>query len=452
MLVVTPLSPAAVDYYFRGQGAGRWVGHGSAALGLAGEVRRRHLGRVLQGCDPADGRFMPARKPARRRAGWDLTLAAPKSLSLLAALASAGDQVAAAHRAAVDEVVDDLERRLLSVMRSAVPGGLAPTVGAVAASFEHLGNGAGEPHLHSHLLLCNLGRDDRGRWSSLSSTWWTERRGLGAVYQLGLRYHLHALGLELDWRLRGDGLADIAGVPRTAVRSTSGRSRAAAADRGAFRHQVDGRTSGIRAAGTIRTRATSPPPSWLERATAAGFGPAEADRLMDRRQHRSAHRRPASIDLDRAVTVWLMSRRSSFRGADVLVALAACASRGAVSPTGGSLGRAVLPIQPSLAAGVLHYRPVDDRAGAGRRSAAGRKGRTQAPGQLQSSRPRAPVAPYAGCSRAESPCRFLRLRLDGPTCWRTPRSSPPARQSGRRRDWTWPWRRPALRPSCGGGS
>ena len=79
---------AAAPYYFNGQGLGQWVGAGSLALGLTGDVGRRDLTSVLRGCHPGDGRFLPVRKPARRRAGWDLTLAAPKSVSLLAAMAT----------------------------------------------------------------------------------------------------------------------------------------------------------------------------------------------------------------------------------------------------------------------------------------------------------------------------------------------------------------------------
>ena len=93
------------------------MGQGSDLLGLEGHVEYHDLARLLRGCHPESGRFLPAWKPARRRAGWDLTLAAPKSVSLLAALAAGGDEVTAAHRAAVHDVVDEVER-LLTVRRA----------------------------------------------------------------------------------------------------------------------------------------------------------------------------------------------------------------------------------------------------------------------------------------------------------------------------------------------
>ena len=100
-----------------------------------------------------------------------MILAAPKSVSLLAALADGGrSTIAAAHDAAVHDVVEDFERRLLKLRRSAAPGGLASAAGVVAAGFGHGANHSGEPHLHTHLLLCNLGRDDGGVWSSIDSS------------------------------------------------------------------------------------------------------------------------------------------------------------------------------------------------------------------------------------------------------------------------------------------
>ena len=218
------------------------------------------LVRVLRGCHPDHGGFLPPCRPARRRAGWDLTLAAPKSLSLLAASTTAGgEEIKDAHRAAVHGVVHQLEDRYLTG-RSA---GSAPPVGVVAACFDHWTNATAEPHLHSHLLLGNLTCDPRGVWSAVGHSWWTGRRALGAVYQLGLRYHLRAAGLALDWRLHPDGLGDLADVPRAAVRTSSGRSRAAAVDRAAFRADGgSGRTYAIRSGATIQSRPSSPSQEW----------------------------------------------------------------------------------------------------------------------------------------------------------------------------------------------
>jgi conjugative relaxase-like TrwC/TraI family protein len=338
VLIVYPVGPAAAAYYFQGQGAGRWVGRGAECLGMSGSVQRRQLSALLRGCDPGDRRFLPAWKPARRRSGWDLTLGAPKSLSLLGALAEgAGDAVAAAHGAAVDKTVVHFERRLLRLRRSGAPGGVVPSDGVVAAAFDHRVNASGEPHLHTHLLLMNLGRSADGTWSAIDPGWWTQRRSLAAVYQLGLRHQLAAAGLRLDWRTREDGLADLADVPRAAVRSASSRSRAAVAARAAYADPGGGRRAGIRAIATARTRISAPAQPWEARATASGFGSAEASRVaVSGRARTGLECRNSRSDgefldagLGKAVTARLASQRSSFRYSDVLVALAACLPAGA---------------------------------------------------------------------------------------------------------------------------
>jgi conjugative relaxase-like TrwC/TraI family protein len=230
VLLLTPIGPAAGRYYFQGQGPGRWVGAGTGMLELTGEVEHRQLTSLLRGRDPRDGRFLPACKPARRRSGWDFTLAAPKSVSLLSALADeVTGSITRAHRSAVDEVLADFERRLLRLRRAGVPRGVVRSEGAVSAAFEHGVNASGEPHLHTHLLVMNLGRGADGVWSAIDSGWWPARHSIAAVYRLGLRHQLGAYDLHLDWRTRPDGLCDLADVPRAAVRSASSRSWSVAA-------------------------------------------------------------------------------------------------------------------------------------------------------------------------------------------------------------------------------
>jgi conjugative relaxase-like TrwC/TraI family protein len=328
VLITIPLTPSAVDYYFRGQAAGRWIGRGTAGLGLAGPVARRDLAALLRGCDPGDGHFLPACKPARRRAGWDLTLAAPKSISVLAALAvNDGAALTGAHAAAVAEVVEHFELRLLAGRRGPMSASRqVPPEGLVGAAFQHRVNAAADPHLHTHLIVCNLGRSPEGVWSALQSSWWTQRASVGAIYQMSLRHHLQAEGLSLPWRLRHDGFAEVVGVPRSVLRATSSRGRAAAADGAAFGARSAGRTVGIRMTAMAQSRSAA---GWRPGATvegAAGFGPEEAARILS--ETRAPAARLERRGLEQAVSARLASQRSTFRTADVLVALAACTPGG----------------------------------------------------------------------------------------------------------------------------
>jgi conjugative relaxase-like TrwC/TraI family protein len=336
VLLLTPIGPSAGRYYFQGQGPGRWTGAGIGALGVTGVVEQRQLTALLRGCDPRDGRFLPAWKPARRRSGWDFTLAAPKSVSLLAALADGvSELVTRAQRTAVDEVLADFERRLLRLRRSDAPQGRVASEGAVAAAFEHSVNASGEPHVHTHLLVMNLGRGLDGVWSAIDGRWWPARQSIAALYQLGLRHQLGELGLALDWRTRPDGLGDLADVPRAAVRSASSRSWSVAAAERVAAEAGGGRRSGLRANATVRSRQTASRQPWEERAERNGFGPTQATRVARAARVAAAGRRyadpavgPNGGPLVRAVTSHLAARRSSFRQSDVLVALSSCAPEG----------------------------------------------------------------------------------------------------------------------------
>src|SRR6202034_4121290 len=96
-------------------------------------------------------------------------------------------------------------------------GGLVATSGLVAARYSHQVNAAGEPHLHTHVLLANVVRSGDGRWSALDgSGLWLNRRAVAALYHLALRQQLLAAGLRPDWVIRPDGAAAIAGVARRA--------------------------------------------------------------------------------------------------------------------------------------------------------------------------------------------------------------------------------------------
>ncbi len=316
MLVVRPIGPTSAPYYFRGQGPGRWLGRAAPLLDLGGAVTRRDLTAVLLGRRPRDSVYLPGRRPARRRAGWDLTFAAPKSLSLLSATVVDGsDALVDAHRKAVSDVFSHVESRHLAAARKAAPGGRLAIDGAVAAEFQHTSNAAAEPHLHSHVLMANLGVLAGEEWTALSgSDWWPARRSLAAIYQLALRHYLQVGGWDLDWRLRADGLADLADVPRAAIRASSYQGRAAAS------------------MGRSRSRQLARPRPWQRSTARAGF---RAEEAIPRPTPDPADRSPAGSAglasdprLPTLVEHRLISARSTFRGTDVLVALAACCPAG----------------------------------------------------------------------------------------------------------------------------
>lgn len=76
------------DYYLgSGEAPGFWAGRNSGTLGLAGEVDADDLRALLDGDDPVSGARL-ARTRKGRTPGFDLTFSAPKSVSILHALAT----------------------------------------------------------------------------------------------------------------------------------------------------------------------------------------------------------------------------------------------------------------------------------------------------------------------------------------------------------------------------
>lgn len=339
MLVVTRLGEAAARYYATDP-TGAWWGAGCAPLGLVGRVDPDDLDAVLRGRRPG-GEPLPLHRSPHRRGGWDLVLAAPKSVSLLAAVAeTSGPVVAAAHDRAVVEALDWLQDQACFARRR---GGRVAGEGMVAAFFSHRFSAGGDPHLHTHVLLANVVRTPDGVWSALDATpIWLERKALGAVYHLGLRQHLLAGGLRPVWDLHPDGTADVAGVPRAAVEAASRRRR-----------QIQARLLEAPTEATARARRTimattrvgAPSAGqWREAVAGAGFGAAQAAAL-ESEASASARRaaagpvptrtgeRPttADIQLAGAVLDCLAARRSTFGPGDVMAALAAVHADGATA-------------------------------------------------------------------------------------------------------------------------
>lgn len=217
-----PLSTPLTRYYMEdGTPPGRWLGAGVAALGK-GEIQvgdrvSEHQLQLLvgTGCDPITGDQLglafPAYKSQEKRieerivaldqtltpgakgeavaqivaeetaqstrravAGFDSTFSIPKSASVLWAVADAGVQalIAEAHHRAVAEVVAFMEREVAATRTGATAGDGAvaqvDVTGLIATAFDHFDSRAGDPHLHTHVVISNKAKTVLdGKWRSL---------------------------------------------------------------------------------------------------------------------------------------------------------------------------------------------------------------------------------------------------------------------------------------------
>ena len=190
---IRSLSTPLTRYYSaHGTPPGRWMGDGLRGLArgrvAAGdEVTESQLQLLIgQGRDPVTGIALGRAYPVygnasdpttvRRRAvaGYDFTFSIPKSASVLWGIANAPTQacIVRAHHEAVAEAVAFLEREAARTRTgiSARDGAAAQVgvAGLIATAFDHFDSRAGDPHLHTHVVISNKVQTLLdGKWRSL---------------------------------------------------------------------------------------------------------------------------------------------------------------------------------------------------------------------------------------------------------------------------------------------
>lgn len=328
------------DYYlFSGEAPGRWVGGGCGNVGLAGRVEADTFTAVLDGRDPRTGDALGKRWATSKLPGFDLTFSAPKSVSVLWALGD--DELQArlrdAHDHAVDAALGYLERTASHARRGHAGVDQIGTSGFLAAAFRHRTSRAGDPNVHTHVVVANRVRAEDGRWSALDGrALYRQARTAGTLYQSQLRHELRDLGLS--WNVASTGVAEIDGVPRQVRREFSQR-----------RHEIERQlaergNSSARAAqvATLQTRKAKDygvqvetlVDDWQRRATELGFDRETIEQLLhEGREHAlPAQERAADYAGIRDALLsptGLTERASAFRERDALRAVAIAMKAGA---------------------------------------------------------------------------------------------------------------------------
>jgi conjugative relaxase-like TrwC/TraI family protein len=205
------------DYYLGRGGHARenpetWHGRGAEETGLSGTVHRDDLLRIWEGRNPTTGELLVARgSTGDHVAGVDVTFSAPKSVSVLWALADRTSRTAVetAHEQAVLVALQHIEdhvplaRRRISddeVVHEQVAGIIASRFRHHTSRLtadQHARGEALDPQLHDHVVIANMAR--RGgtgaRWVAIDSRelFRAAAEG-GAVYRTELAARLHQLG------------------------------------------------------------------------------------------------------------------------------------------------------------------------------------------------------------------------------------------------------------------
>jgi conjugative relaxase-like TrwC/TraI family protein len=217
------VTSGAEEYYVGGpEAAGEWLGHGAASLRLSGAVTGEALTTLLAGIDPSTGESL---RRSGSVAAFDVTFSAPKSVSVAFAIGDPFMQraIREAHRAAVLDAFTYFERAT-SYTRRGEGGAISMRgEGLVAAAFEHRTSRAGDPQLHTHVLVANAIRGEDGRWSALDGRrLYAHARTAGFLYQASLRRHL-TRELGVRWTGVEKGVAEIEGISERVRRAFSTR-------------------------------------------------------------------------------------------------------------------------------------------------------------------------------------------------------------------------------------
>jgi len=292
---VSLVSPAQEYYVGHDQAAGTWIGAGASELGLVGAVEPEAFSSVLSGFRPATGEKLVQNAGASsRRPGLDLTMSAPKSVSVFYSQSDEPTrrEVLDCQQRAVERTLMYIQTNL-SVTRRGKSGGQMERAGLVAAVFCHGISRELDPQLHSHCIVANAALRNDGTYGALDlRPLYKNKMTLGALYRAELAHQLElGLGFEI---VRTGAFFDIAGIPSSLTEAFSTR-----------RHQIEAKLnekglSGAKASAiaTLSTRKSKEHTGedvlyarWQETGVAHGFGPLQAEALVN-----SANLRPKHID------------------------------------------------------------------------------------------------------------------------------------------------------------
>lgn len=195
----------ADDYYLSGsEPPGFWLGSGAKPLGLEGEVDKTHFRNLLRGFSPDGTRALVRNANAERRAGWDLTWSAPKSVSVAWSQADAAtrERIEECLRQAVIAAVAYLEA-VGGISRRGVDGHIHESARLVFAGFLHSTSRAQDPQIHIHAILLNVGIRRDGTTGTLEPReLYRHQMAAGALFRAELA---HALESALGLRSRREG-------------------------------------------------------------------------------------------------------------------------------------------------------------------------------------------------------------------------------------------------------
>lgn len=248
--LITPAD--ATSYYMKsGTPPGRWIGSGLQGINRSAGVivtetdakavfdHATHpdhgtpLGRSH--AQPTIVQPRPGQTETRHAVvGFDLTFSVPKSVSVLWALSprKLQNEILHCHDSAVTATLQWLEASVIHTRAGRNGVAHIGTLGVMAAAFDHWESRAGDPQLHTHLVIANrVQRITDGAWVTLDSRTLYKAAVAASEHYNGLLFdalHRH-LGTDADFRTPEANTRNpsqqLRGVDNALIREFSNRSR-----------------------------------------------------------------------------------------------------------------------------------------------------------------------------------------------------------------------------------
>ncbi|QDV43948.1 Multifunctional conjugation protein TraI [Stieleria neptunia] len=233
------LDLAKTQYYTQGgEPPGYYLGRGADALGYEGNVGKDELRNLMKGFGK-NGEKLVQNAGKTRHQGYDFCFSAPKSVSVFYAASDRGIQnvIRDCQKEAVNAAIAYVEDAALFTRRGK-GGQEIERATAIGAAFEHITSRAGDPQLHTHVLLANacvredgttgtfygrVKKDQNGKVVLAENPLFDHIKAAGAIYRLELATKLQeSLRVEV---VRDRFSFELNAVPESVIETYSKRSQ-----------------------------------------------------------------------------------------------------------------------------------------------------------------------------------------------------------------------------------
>ena len=233
-LVAIKSAEGAEQYYYdkdpiNGQESSVWYGKAAQDLGMQGQVTRQDFRNLLLGLDKGGNELLSRAGQAHKRAAYDLTFSAPKSVSMVA-LHAGDESLRKAHEQAVKDALDLYELHFCQ-FRKTEEGKtrLEQSDNIATAMFHHTTSRATatnpipDPQLHSHAVTMNMTHTVEGWRAIRNDALFANQNILLGEYRAKLAQYVRQAGYEITFTKKGHW--ELAGVKQEWIEQFSKRSQ-----------------------------------------------------------------------------------------------------------------------------------------------------------------------------------------------------------------------------------